>query len=30
FKPEPQHEAAATTLFDQLESWTGALKTTRA
>ena len=30
FKPGDQHEAAATALFDQLESWTAALKTVRA
>lgn len=30
FKPGEQHEAAATILFDQLESWAGALKTVRA
>jgi NAD(P)H-dependent FMN reductase len=30
FKPGPQHDDAASTLFDQLESWAGALKTTRA
>ena len=29
FKPGPQHDDAATTLFDQLESWAGALKTVR-
>jgi len=29
FRPGPQHEAAATVLFDQLESWTGALKRIR-
>jgi NAD(P)H-dependent FMN reductase len=29
FKPGEQHGAAATTMFDQLESWTGALKTVR-
>jgi len=29
FKPGAQHDAAATTMFDQLESWTAALKTTR-
>jgi NAD(P)H-dependent FMN reductase len=29
FKPGPQHDAAAAVLFDQLESWTGALKTVR-
>ena len=29
FKPGPQHDAAADTLFDQLESWAGALKTVR-
>ena len=29
FKPGPQQEAAATTMFDQLESWAGALKTVR-
>ncbi|MFI9380741.1 NADPH-dependent FMN reductase [Kutzneria sp. NPDC052558] len=29
FTPGEQHEAAATTLFDQLESWTRALKTVR-
>lgn len=29
FKPGPQHAAGATTLFDQLESWSGALKTVR-
>jgi NAD(P)H-dependent FMN reductase len=30
FNPGDQHEAAAGVLFDQLESWAGALKTTRA
>ena len=30
FKPGAQHDDAATTLFDQLESWTRALKTVRA
>ncbi|WP_037600028.1 NADPH-dependent FMN reductase [Streptacidiphilus rugosus] len=30
FKPGPQHDDAAIALFDQLESWTSALKTTRA
>jgi NAD(P)H-dependent FMN reductase len=30
FKPGPQHDDAATALFDQLESWTQAMKTTRA
>ncbi|WP_034272627.1 NAD(P)H-dependent oxidoreductase [Actinospica robiniae] len=30
FKPAGQHDAAATALFDQLESWTAALKTVRA
>lgn len=29
FNPGPQHLAGATNLFDQLESWTGALKTVR-
>jgi NAD(P)H-dependent FMN reductase len=29
FKPGPQHDDAATALFDQLESWTQAMKTTR-
>jgi NAD(P)H-dependent FMN reductase len=29
FKPGPQHDDAATALFDQLEAWTGALKTVR-
>jgi len=29
FVPGPQHAAAAATMFDQLESWTGALKTVR-
>ncbi|MFG2357932.1 NADPH-dependent FMN reductase [Streptomyces sp. NPDC048521] len=29
FKPGEQHDAAATTLFEQLESWTRALKTVR-
>jgi len=29
FTPGPQHDDAATTLFDQLESWAGALKTVR-
>jgi NAD(P)H-dependent FMN reductase len=29
FKPGAQHDAAAAVLFDQLESWTGALKTVR-
>ena len=29
FKPGAQHDDAATTLFDQLESWAGALKTVR-
>jgi NAD(P)H-dependent FMN reductase len=29
FKPGAQHDAAAAALFDQLESWTGALKTVR-
>jgi NAD(P)H-dependent FMN reductase len=26
FAPGPQHDASATTLFEQLEAWTGALK----
>jgi len=30
FKPAEQHDAAATTLFEQLESWARALKTVRA
>jgi NAD(P)H-dependent FMN reductase len=30
FKPGPQHDDAATALFDQLESWTQAMKTTRS
>ncbi|MFI5960303.1 NADPH-dependent FMN reductase [Cryptosporangium sp. NPDC051539] len=30
FRPGPQHDAAVGTLFDQLESWTGALKPLRA
>ena len=30
FKPGPQHADGATALFDQLESWAGALKTVRA
>jgi NAD(P)H-dependent FMN reductase len=30
FHPGPQHDAAATVLFDQLEAWAGALKTVRA
>ena len=29
FKPGAQHDAAAAALFDQLESWAGALKTVR-
>lgn len=29
FKPEPQHEDEARTLFDQLEAWAGAMKTLR-
>jgi NAD(P)H-dependent FMN reductase len=29
FAPGPQHDDAATLLFDQLESWTGALKSVR-
>jgi NAD(P)H-dependent FMN reductase len=29
FKPGPQHDAAAPIMFDQLEAWTGALKTVR-
>jgi NAD(P)H-dependent FMN reductase len=29
FRPGPQHEDAATILFDQLESWAGALKQIR-
>src|ERR1700678_3313379 len=29
FKPGDQHDAAATGLFDQLESWTTAMKTVR-
>jgi NAD(P)H-dependent FMN reductase len=29
FKPAAQHDAAATVLFTQLESWAGALKATR-
>ena len=29
FTPAPLHDAAATTLFDQLESWAGALKPLR-
>jgi NAD(P)H-dependent FMN reductase len=30
FKPGPQHTDGAKALFEQLESWTGALKTVRA
>lgn len=30
FKPGPQHIDGAQALFDQLESWTGALKTVRS
>jgi NAD(P)H-dependent FMN reductase len=30
FKPGPQQDHAATLLFDQLESWAGALRTVRA
>ncbi|WP_375385984.1 NADPH-dependent FMN reductase [uncultured Microbacterium sp.] len=30
FAPGPQHQAAADTLFDQLEAWAGALKPLRA
>ncbi|HWG23329.1 MAG TPA: DUF4440 domain-containing protein, partial [Actinospica sp.] len=30
FKPGPQHADPATTMFDQLESWAGALKTVRS
>jgi NAD(P)H-dependent FMN reductase len=30
FNPSPQHTDGATALFDQLESWAGALKTVRA
>ena len=30
FKPGPQHTAGTAALFDQLESWAGALKTVRA
>ncbi|GGK19708.1 hypothetical protein GCM10011583_59500 [Streptomyces camponoticapitis] len=30
FKPAPRHGASATTLFDQLEAWSGALKPLRA
>ena len=29
FKPGPQHADPAATMFDQLESWAGALKTVR-
>ena len=29
FKPAAQHDAAADALFDQLESWAGALRTVR-
>ena len=29
FNPAPQHDESITTLFNQLESWTGALKTVR-
>jgi NAD(P)H-dependent FMN reductase len=29
FAPGPQHDGAAVTLFDQLESWTGAMKGVR-
>ncbi|MGH3415655.1 MAG: NADPH-dependent FMN reductase [Actinocrinis sp.] len=29
FKPAALHDDAATTMFDQLEAWTGALKTVR-
>ncbi|WP_191304823.1 NADPH-dependent FMN reductase [Lentzea cavernae] len=29
FKPSERHDGAATALFDQLESWAGALKTVR-
>ena len=29
FKPGPQHQEAAAILFDQLESWAGALQTVR-
>lgn len=30
FAPGPQHDAATTVLFDELESWTQAMKTVRA
>ena len=30
FKPGPQHDAGADNLFDQLESWTAAMRTVRA
>ena len=30
FKPGPQYEAAADTMFDQLEAWTAAMKSVRA
>ena len=30
FTPGPQHEAAAETMFDQLEAWTAAMKSVRA
>jgi hypothetical protein len=29
FAPSPMHDDAASVLFDQLESWAGALKTIR-
>ena len=29
FAPGPQHADAAVVLFDQLESWTGAMKSLR-
>jgi hypothetical protein len=30
FAPGPQHAEAAVVMFDQLESWTEAMKTVRA
>jgi hypothetical protein len=30
FKPADLHTGIAATMFDELESWTGALKTVRA
>ena len=30
FKPSPMHDNSASVLFDQLESWAGALKSVRS